>query len=106
MGRGGQGSLYAGRGPALEHLPPMVLVHAAGGSGRNFFSLLRHLPPQAIAFDQPGHGAADGLAPSSLEQGAVNVLAVAEQLFGERAKETRQVAREAWDAPGWPMRGV
>lgn len=66
-----------------EPLPPIFLVHAAGGAARNFGSVLRRLPESVVALDLPGHGRSGGEAPRSIAEGAAVLRAVALALAPE-----------------------
>lgn len=80
--RGRTLALLRGRGPARPELPPLILVHGAGGAARNFFSTLRGLPEQAVAIDLPGHGRSEGPAPESITEAAELLIAAGAALFG------------------------
>lgn len=69
---------------------PILLVHGAGGAARNFFTLLRHLPPTACAIDLPGHGKSPGPALERIDDAAALVLAAA-GAFGLSAAPTGSV---------------
>ncbi len=66
---GGENLFYSvNHGDFEETLPPLVLVHGAGGTHLHWPPDLRHLPDAPVyALDLPGHGRSDGHARDSIE---------------------------------------
>lgn len=56
----GQAVYYASRRQGHESLPPVVLIHGAGGTHQHWLYQVRDLPVTAYAVDLPGHGHSQG----------------------------------------------